>query len=88
MTAKNDRLHSMAAYGVARYYRDLEQYDLYVKYLVEASESDGICQLKETIALQKLSYFLYETDKDDSKRATRYIQHSMEDAQFSTTVSV
>lgn len=82
MTAKNDRLHSMAAYGVARYYRDLEQYDLYVKYLVEASESDGICQLKETIALQRLSYFLYETDKDNSKRATRYIQHSMEDAQF------
>lgn len=82
MTAKNDRLHPMAAYGIARYYRDLEQYDLYVKYLVEASESDGICQLKETTALQKLSYFLYETDKDNSKRATRYIQHSMEDAQF------
>jgi nucleoside-diphosphate-sugar epimerase len=82
MTAKNDRLHPMAAYGIARYYRDLEQYDLYVKYLVEASESDGICQLKETAALQKLSYFLYETDKDNSKRATRYIQHSMEDAQF------
>lgn len=82
MTAKNDRLHPMAAYGIARYYRDLEQYDLYVKYLVEASESDGICQLKETTALQKLAYFLYETDKDDSKRATRYIQHSMEDAQF------
>lgn len=82
MTAKNDRLHPMAAYGVARYYRDLEQYDLYVKYLVETSESDGICQLKETIALQRLSYFLYETDKDNSKRATRYIQHSMEDAQF------
>lgn len=82
MTAKNDRLHPMAAYGVARYYRDIEQYDLYVKYLVEASESDGICQLKETTALQKLAYFLYETDKDDSKRATRYIQHSMEDAQF------
>lgn len=73
MTAKNDRLHPMAAYGIARYYRDLEQYDLYVKYLVEASESDGICQLKETAALQKLSYFLYETDKDNSKRATRYI---------------
>ena len=82
ITAKNDRLHPMAAYGIARYYRDLEQYDLYVKYLVEASESDGICQLKETTALQKLAYFLYETDKDDSKRATRYIQHSMEDAQF------
>lgn len=57
MTAKNDRLHPMAAYGIARYYRDLEQYDLYVKYLVEASESDGICQLKETTALQKTFLF-------------------------------
>lgn len=82
MTAKNDRLHPMAAYGIARYYRDLEQYDLYVKYLVEASESDGICQLMETTALQKLAYYLYQTDKNNSKRATRYIQHSMEDAQF------
>lgn len=81
-TAKNDRLHSMSAYGIARYYKDLERYDLYLKYLVEAIESDGICQLKEAIALQKLAYFLYETDKDNSKRATRYIQHSMEDAQF------
>lgn len=82
MTAKNDRLHPMAAYGIARYYRDLEQYDLYVKYLVEASESDGICQLMETTALQKLAYYLYQTDKNNSKRAARYIQHSMEDAQF------
>ena len=82
MTAKNDRLHPMAAYGIARYYRDLEQYDLYVKYLVEASESDGICQLMETTALQKLAYYLYQTDKNNSKRANQYIQHSMEDAQF------
>lgn len=81
-TAKNDRLHPMSAYGIARYYKGLERYDLYLKYLVEAIESDGICQLKETIALQKLAYFLYETDKANSKRATRYIQHSMEDAQF------
>lgn len=82
MTAKNNRLHPMAAYGIARYYRDLEQYDLYVKYLVEASESDGICQLMETTALQKLAYYLYQTDKNNSKRANQYIQHSMEDAQF------
>lgn len=27
-TAKNDRLHSMSAYGIARYYKDLERYDL------------------------------------------------------------
>lgn len=60
-TAKNDRLHSMSAYGIARYYKDLERYDLYLKYLVEAIESDGICQLKEAIALQKLAYFFSES---------------------------
>ena len=42
----------------------------------------GLCQLKETAALQKLSYFLYKKDRDNSKRATQYIQHTMEDAQF------
>lgn len=47
----------MSAYGIARYYKDLERYDLYLKYLVEAIESDGICQLKETIALQNLPIF-------------------------------
>lgn len=56
-TAKNDRLHPMSAYGIARYYKGLERYDLYLKYLVEAIESDGICQLKETIAPSKTCLF-------------------------------
>ncbi len=82
LSSKNDRLHPMIAYGIARYYKDLEQSDLYVKYLVEACISDEICQLKETAALQKLAYYLYQADKSNIKRATIYIQHSMEDAQF------
>lgn len=56
-TAKNDRLHPMSAYGIARYYKGLERYDLYLKYLVEAIEADGICQLKETIAPSKTCLF-------------------------------
>ena len=79
---KNTRTHAAAAYGVARYYQDIERYDLYEQYLVEASESDGICQLMETLALQKLAYFIYHKDEKYSKLAAKYIKHSMADAQF------
>ena len=49
---------------------------------MEASVSDGLCQLKETVALQKLAYYLFKKDENNSKLAAKYIQHSMEDAQF------
>ena len=58
------------------------KFDHYEKYLVEASVSDGLCQLKETIALQKLAYYIFKKDASNSKRAAKYIQHTMEDAQF------
>ncbi len=58
------------------------KFDLYEEYLVEASVSDGLCQLKETVALQKLAYYLFKKDASNSKRAAKYIQHTMEDAQF------
>lgn len=82
LSPKDTRLHASAAYGVARYYQDIERYDLYEYYLVEASESDGICQLMETLALQKLAYFIYNKGEKYSKRAAKYIRHSMSDAQF------
>ena len=82
MTPAKSRLHAMSAYGAARYYKQMGQFDLYEKYLVEASVSDGLCQLKETVALQKLAYYLFKKDENNSKRATKYIQHTMEDAQF------
>ena len=82
MTPAKSRLHAMSAYGAARYYKRMGQFDLYEEYLVEASVSDGLCQLKETVALQKLAYYLFKKDENNSKRATKYIQHTMEDAQF------
>lgn len=82
MSPAKSRIHAMSAYGAARYYKLTGKFDLYEKYLVEASVSDGLCQLKETVALQKLAYYLFKKDENYSKRAAKYIQHTMEDAQF------
>ena len=82
MSPAKSRIHARSAYAVARYYKLTGNFDLYEEYLVEASVSDGLCQLKETVALQKLAYFLFKKDENNSKRAAKYIQHTMEDAQF------
>lgn len=82
LTPLNVRVHAQAAYGLARYYKDMEQYDLYEEYLVEASMSDIVCQLKETLALQELATYIYKKDEKNSKRAAKYLTLSMEDAQF------
>lgn len=82
MSPAKSRIHAMSAYGIARYYKHIGKFDHYEKYLVEASVSDGLCQLKETIALQKLAYYIFKKDASNSKRAAKYIQHTMEDAQF------
>lgn len=78
----NDRIHAASAYGVARYYKDIEHFDLYEEYLAEAIVSDITCQLKETLALQKLATYIYKKDTKYSKRAAKYITVSMEDAKF------
>ena len=82
MSPVKSRIHAMSAYGAARYYKLTGKFDLYEKYLVEAAVSDGLCQLKETLALQKLAYYLFKKDENNSKLAAKYIQHTMEDAQF------
>lgn len=60
MSPAKSRIHAMSAYGIARYYKHIGKFDHYEKYLVEASVSDGLCQLKETIALQKLAYYIFK----------------------------
>jgi len=76
------RTHASAAYGLARYYQDIERNDLYEQYITESAISDMECQLKETVALQKYATYLYTKDSKYSKRAAKYINISMEDAQF------
>ena len=78
----DSRVHASAAYCIARYYQDNGQMDIYEKYLVEAAISDQVCPLKENLALQELSTYLYNKDTKYAKRVSKYIYCSMEDAQF------
>lgn len=78
----NSRVYASSAYCIARYYYDTDQKDLYEKYIVEAAISDQICPLKENLALQEFSTYLYNKDASYAKRASKYIYCSMEDAQF------
>ena len=78
----DSRVHASAAYCIARYYQDNEQMDIYEKYLVQAAISDQVCPLKENLALQELSTYLYNKDAKYAKRVSKYIYCSMEDAQF------
>ena len=78
----NSRVHASAAYCIARYYREIGNMQLYEKYIVEAAISDIVCPLKENLALQELSTYLYKKDTKYADRAARYIYCSMEDAKF------
>ena len=78
----NSRVHASAAYCIARYYREMGNMQLYEKYIVEAAISDMVCPLKENLALQELSTYLYKKDSKYANYAARYIYISMEDAQF------
>lgn len=78
----DSRVHASAAYCVARYYRELGDMGLYEKYIIEAAISDMVCPLKENLALQEFSTYLYEKDQKYADRAARYIYCSMEDARF------
>ena len=78
----DSRVHASAAYCVARYYRELGDMRRYEKYIIEAAISDMVCPLKENLALQEFSTYLYEKDQKYADRAARYINCSMEDARF------
>lgn len=78
----NSRVYASSAYCIARYYYDTDQKDLYEKYIVEAAISDQICPLKENLALQEFSTYLYNKDASYAKRVAKYLYCSMEDAQF------
>lgn len=78
----DSRVHASAAYCIARYYRELGDMRRYEKYIIEAAISDMVCPLKENLALQEFSTYLYEKNQKYADRAARYIYCSMEDARF------
>lgn len=78
----DNRLYASAAYALARGYKQMGMMQQYEEYIVKAGISDQVCPLKENLALQELSLYLYEKDRNNSDRAVKYIYCSMEDAQF------
>lgn len=78
----DDRIYACSAYGAARCYRLLGDHDHYMEYIVNAAISDIVCPLKENLAMQELSLYLFERNPGNSERALRYINCSMADAQF------
>lgn len=78
----NSRVHASAAYCIARYYQEMGDMQRYEQYIVEAAISDIVCPLKENLALQEFSTYLYTKDAKYADRAARYIYCSMEDAKF------
>lgn len=82
LVSVSNRLYASSAYALARGYKLQGRMDLYEHYMVEAGISDQVCPLKENLALQELSLYLYEKDESYSSRAVKYIYCSMEDAEF------
>lgn len=82
LVSVNDRLYAYAAHGAAKCYKRLGDNANYVKFLVEAAISDIICPSNESVALQELSLYLFKNDPIHAERSLRYVQYSMEDAQF------
>ena len=78
----NSRVHASAAYCISRYYQEMGDMQRYEQYIVEAAISDIVCPLKENLALQEFSTYLYTKDAKYADRAARYIYCSMEDAKF------
>ncbi len=78
----NTRLYAMITYGLARNYKILGNEEKYIYYLVRAAVSDNVCPLKENLAMQELSIYLYTHYPDEIKRANTYINYSLDDARF------
>lgn len=78
----NVRLYAMVTYGLALTYSKLGEWDKYERYLAHAAISDQICPLKENLALQELALYIFKNKQGEVSRANRYLNYSMEDAQF------
>ena len=76
------RLYAIITFDIATIYQRFGNIDKYEEFLIRAAISDQVNPLKENLAGQELALFLFRNKPNDLKRAYRYIQCSMEDAQF------
>lgn len=78
----NTRLYAIITFTIATIYQRFGNEKLYEEFLILAAISDQVCPLKENLAMQELSLYLFQNKRDDLDRAYTYIQLSMEDARF------
>lgn len=76
------RLYAIIMFDISTIYFRFGNMELYEKFLIMASISDLVNPLKENLAMQELSLYLFRNKPEDLDRAYRYIQCSMEDARF------
>ena len=76
------RLYAIITFDIATIYQRFGNMDKYEEFLIRAAISDQVNPLKENLAGQELALFLFKNKPKDLDRAYRYIQCSMEDAQF------
>lgn len=76
------RIYAQTSFYLAEIYRLEKNWDMYQTFLTLAAISDQVCPLKENQAMQDLALYLYSTNPNEIDRAYKYIQCSMEDAQF------
>lgn len=79
---ENTRLYAIVSSNLASINRLQGNTELYEKYLILAAISDQVCALKENVAMRRLAVFLFQNNPEELTRAYRYINYSLEDAQF------
>ncbi len=82
MCRQRSRLYAAGAYALARCYKDKGQDDDYGRWLTQAALADQLTPLKENYALQEIAMNIFDEGRGDVKRASFYINCSMEDAKF------
>ena len=58
--AVNTRLYAIITFNIANMYHKFGTEDMYEKFLILASISDQVCPLKENLAMQQLSLYLFQ----------------------------
>lgn len=81
-TSVDHRLYAMTTYSLALVYKQLDDYDLYLHYLIRAAISDMTCPLKENLAMQELALYIFKQNNGEASRANQYLSISLEDAKF------
>lgn len=81
-SGRNSRTDAMAYFNLSNYYFNKGEQQKGEEYLIRSCMTDIKNNVKENMALQILSAYLFQQGKSQVERAERYISISLEDARF------